>query len=169
MSGTTTMNVGLTALTVYTGASGAVRCVQLRSSTRHTILHGHSRGAVCPDQLAPLVIGSANSSVTVGAANAVDDTSAGGNTITSTNTTVIFAAPNDTITASAGSTTLFGGGFGRDEVHDRAALIARLRAAPVALSAPFPAPTARWSAARATPSCPSAVPTASRLPALALA
>ncbi|WP_419759549.1 hypothetical protein [Acidisoma sp.] len=46
------------------------------------------------------------------AASAVVDTTAGANTITTTAPSVIFAGPDDTVSAAAGSTTLFGASSG---------------------------------------------------------
>ncbi|MCB8880381.1 hypothetical protein ACELLULO517_09060 [Acidisoma cellulosilytica] len=54
-----------------------------------------------------------NAALTISGATAVADTSGGGNTITTTTNTAVFAAPNDTITAATGSTTLFGADSGQ--------------------------------------------------------
>lgn len=60
----------------------------------------------------PVVMGSSNGALTVTGASAVADTSSGGNVITTTNATSVFAAPNDTVNAATSATTLFGGSSG---------------------------------------------------------
>ncbi|MBW4023798.1 MAG: hypothetical protein HIU92_11795 [Proteobacteria bacterium] len=93
-----------------TGASGAAAAFStfFNSSTSFTVLSGSGVSTAG----GPLVVGGTHSHVTVAAASAVVDTSAGGNAITVTTASVVFAGPNDAISAAAGSMTLFGAGSG---------------------------------------------------------
>jgi hypothetical protein len=106
MSGTTVS--GGTVPNNFSGASGATPVFNsfFTSGAAVTVLMGSGTSTAT----GPVALGSTNSSVTV-SGSAVADTSAGSNSITTTNPSTVFAAPNDTIT-SAAATTLFGASGG---------------------------------------------------------
>jgi len=107
MSGTSTSVSGGTTPNNFTDASGASAAygAYFGAGTTYTVYTGGGTVSV-PGSA---VLSASNTSVTVsGGTTAVADTSAGGNSIVSTTNTTIFAAPNDTVTAATGSTTLFG-------------------------------------------------------------
>lgn len=108
MSGTTTIAGGTTP-TQFTTASGAESGFAnfFTTGTVYTVFSGGGVATVS----GPVVVGTTNSAVTVNGATAVADTSSGGNSITTTTPSAIFAAPNDTISA-AGASTIFGGNAG---------------------------------------------------------
>jgi hypothetical protein len=110
MSDTTSVSGGTTPSN-FTDASGASAAFSnfFSAGTTYTVFTGS--GTVSVDGAATL--GTSSTAYTIsGGTTAVADTSGGGNSITSTTNTTIFAAPNDTITAASGSTTLFGAGSG---------------------------------------------------------
>lgn len=94
----------------YTGASGAGSAFAtfFPTGTTYTVFSGSGVSTTA----GPLVVASTNSAITVSGATAVVDTTVGGNTITTTSSTAVFAGPNDTISAAASATTIFGANAG---------------------------------------------------------
>lgn len=109
MSESTTIGGGTTPAQ-FTGASGASSAFTsfFPANATYTVFTGN--GVVTTS--GPVVVASTNSALTVSGASAVADTTSGGNTITTTTPTAVFAGPNDTISASSAASTIFGAGSG---------------------------------------------------------
>lgn len=111
MSDTTSVSGGTTPGN-FSDASGAGAAFSsiFAAGTTYTVFTGGGTVSVPGNA----VLSTSGTAVTIsGSTTAVADTSAGGNSITSTTNTVIFSGPNDTITAASGSTTLFGASTGQ--------------------------------------------------------
>jgi hypothetical protein len=100
MSGPTVS--GATVAQQFTGGAAATLNSFFNSATSFTVFSGGGVSTVS----GPAVVGAANTALTVTGATAVADTSTGSNSITVTTSSAIFAAPNDTVNASAASTIL---------------------------------------------------------------
>jgi hypothetical protein len=105
MSGSTIS--GATVAQQFTGGAATVLNSFFNSSTTFTVFSEAGVSTVS----GPAVISASNTALTISGATVVADTSAGGNSITSTTSTAIIAAPNDTISAS-GASTIFGASSG---------------------------------------------------------
>lgn len=110
MSGITTMSGGTTPINYSsnTGGSPASFTKFFPSGGTFTVITGSGAASVS----GPVVYHSSNSAVTVTGASAVDDNTAGNNSITAGSSMQVFAQAGDTVSASAGSTTLFGANSG---------------------------------------------------------
>ena len=105
MSGPTVS--GATVAQQFTGGAAATLNSFFNSSTTFTVLAASGASTVS----GPAVISSANTVSTISGATAVADTSGGSNNITITTPSSVFAAPNDTVSASNAS-TIFGASSG---------------------------------------------------------
>ena len=108
MIGTTTVSGGTTP-TQFTasGSTGAYK--QFFSvNTTYTVYDGSGASTVS----GPVVIGANKAALTVSGASAVADTTAGGNSITTTGKSAVFAAANDTVSAGGAASTVFGASAG---------------------------------------------------------
>jgi serralysin len=105
MSGSTVS--GGTVAQQFTGGAAAALNSFFNSSTTLTVFSAAGLSTVS----GPAVIAVTNSALTISGATAIADTTGGGNSITVTTPASVFAAPNDSISAS-GATTLFGANSG---------------------------------------------------------
>ena len=104
---TVTTVSGGTVGTQFTAGAAATLNSFFNSNTTFTVLTASGVSTIS----GPIVVGAANTAMTLTGATAVADTSSGGNSITTTTPSAIVAAPNDTINAAAAS-TIFGAGSG---------------------------------------------------------
>jgi RTX calcium-binding nonapeptide repeat (4 copies) len=100
MSGPTVS--GATVAQQFTGGAGATLNSFFNSGTIFTVFSSAGASTVS----GPAVVTTPNSALTISGATAVADTSTGGNSITVMTSSVVFAAPNDTVNASTASTIL---------------------------------------------------------------
>jgi serralysin len=105
MSGSTVS--GATVAQSFTGGATAVLNSFFNSSTAFTVFSASGASTVS----GPAVVATSNSALTISGATAVVDTSSGGNSVVVTTKTAVFAAANDTVSATAAS-TIFGAGAG---------------------------------------------------------
>jgi hypothetical protein len=106
MSGTTTVSGGIVPKN-WSDASGAsfVFSKYFTPTTVSSVVSVSGATSVA----GTVVIPNSGLTITISGASAIDDAAPnGGNSITSTSPSVVFASQNDTISAASGSTTLFG-------------------------------------------------------------
>jgi hypothetical protein len=107
---TTTISGATVPVNFSAGGSGAAFTAFFGAGTASTFVSGGAGTPVTSTVTGAVTLGTSNSTYTL-SASAVDDTTGGGNSITTLNPSTVFAAPGDTI-ASAAATTIFGASSG---------------------------------------------------------